>query len=125
MLEKDVNQLEQKTETVVGPRGVRLSGGQIQRTAAARMFVRDADLLLIDDLSSALDVHTEAQLWQRFFNENRLRKRTCFVVTYRKSVLRQADHILVLKDGKVESQGDLERLLRVSDEMKRLWKGEH
>lgn len=46
-------------ETLIGSKGVRLSGGQVQRTAAARMFVRQSDLLVMDDLSSALDVETE------------------------------------------------------------------
>ena len=54
-------------DTLVGPRGVRLSGGQVQRAAAARMFVRDAELLVFDDLSSALDVETERLLWERLF----------------------------------------------------------
>ena len=52
-------------DTLVGPRGVKLSGGQVQRAAAARMFVRDAELLVFDDLSSALDVETERTLWER------------------------------------------------------------
>jgi ABC-type multidrug transport system fused ATPase/permease subunit len=56
-------------ETVVGPRGVRLSGGQVQRVAAARAFVRGADLLVFDDLSSALDVDTERELWRRVFTD--------------------------------------------------------
>ena len=59
VLEHDVQALEAGLETPVGTRGVKLSGGQVQRTAAARMLVRDAELLVIDDLSSALDVETE------------------------------------------------------------------
>jgi ATP-binding cassette subfamily B protein len=63
VLEQDLATLDQGLETVIGPRGVRLSGGQSQRTAAARMFVRQAELLVFDDLSSALDVETEQRLW--------------------------------------------------------------
>src|SRR3712207_7759669 len=55
--------------TLVGPRGVKLSGGQVQRAAAARMFVRDAELLVFDDLSSAIDAETEAELWRRLRSE--------------------------------------------------------
>ncbi|MDQ3660416.1 MAG: ABC transporter ATP-binding protein/permease, partial [Actinomycetota bacterium] len=62
-LEPDLATLERGLDTLVGPRGVKLSGGQLQRAAAARMFVRDAELLVFDDLSSALDVDTESQLW--------------------------------------------------------------
>ena len=55
------------SRTLVGPKGVRLSGGQIQRTAAARAFVRRPELLIVDDLSSALDVTTEARIWDGLF----------------------------------------------------------
>jgi ATP-binding cassette subfamily B protein len=65
VLERDVQALEAGLETLVGTGGVKLSGGQVQRTAAARMFVRGAELLVIDDLSSALDVETENALWER------------------------------------------------------------
>ena len=57
--------MEHGLDTLVGARGVKLSGGQVQRAAAARMFVRDAELLVFDDLSSALDVETERTLWER------------------------------------------------------------
>ena len=65
VLEPDVAALEHGLDTVVGPRGVRLSGGQVQRSAAARMLIRDPELLVCDDLSSALDVETEKILWER------------------------------------------------------------
>ena len=65
VLEPDIATLEHGLDTVVGPRGVRLSGGQVQRAAAARMFVREPELLVFDDLSSALDVETEEILWER------------------------------------------------------------
>ncbi|CAA9304961.1 MAG: Heterodimeric efflux ABC transporter, permease/ATP-binding subunit 2, partial [uncultured Chloroflexia bacterium] len=65
VLDRDVPNLERGLETVVGPRGARLSGGQMQRAAAARMFVREPELLVFDDLSSALDVETERLLWER------------------------------------------------------------
>ena len=62
VFEPDVAALEHGLDTLVGPRGVRLSGGQVQRAAAARMFVREPELLVCDDLSSALDVETERSL---------------------------------------------------------------
>ena len=68
VLESDLAELEQGLETMVGPKGVKLSGGQVQRTAAARMFVREPELLVFDDLSSALDVETERTLWERLFD---------------------------------------------------------
>jgi ATP-binding cassette subfamily B protein len=70
VLERDVGELQRGLDTIVGPRGVRLSGGQVQRAAAARMFVRDPELLVFDDLSSALDVETERLLWERLFGRD-------------------------------------------------------
>jgi len=121
VMERDVETLESGLETVVGPRGVKLSGGQIQRTAAARMFVRKPELLVIDDLSSALDVETERTLWERLFA---LEDVTCLVVSHRKIAFRRADRIIVLKDGHIEAVGALEELLHRSPEMQRLWQGE-
>lgn len=118
VLDPDLERLEQGLDTMVGARGVKLSGGQIQRSAAARMFATEADLLVFDDLSSALDLHTEAELWERVFAS---RQATCLVVSHRRVALERADQILLMDRGRVVDRGLLPELLARSPLMRSLW----
>ncbi len=120
VFEQDLAAMNEKMETLVGAKGVRLSGGQLQRLAAARMFVRKPELLVFDDLSSALDVETELALWSRIFNNTSEEENwipTCLVVSHRRSVLRRADQIILLKAGKIAAQGKLNEIISKGQEL--------
>lgn len=118
VLDPDVDRLERGLDTLVGARGVKLSGGQMQRSAAARMFATEAELLVLDDLSAALDLHTEAELWERLFTR---RDVTCLVVSHRRAALRRADQILLMDGGRIVARGTLAELLEASPLMRELW----
>ncbi|MHA2250065.1 MAG: ABC transporter ATP-binding protein [Candidatus Kariarchaeaceae archaeon] len=118
VIEDDVNSFDQKLETKIGPKGVKLSGGQIHRVAAARMFIREPELVIFDDISSALDVETEKVLWKRVFTNAH---GTYLITSHRKSALKQADNIVLLKNGRIEALGKLDDLLSRSEEMQKLW----
>ena len=122
VMERDVETLENGLHTLIGTRGIKLSGGQQQRAAAARMLIREAELLIFDDISSALDVETERTLWERLFA--RSGSQTFLVVSHRRAVLQRADTILLLKDGTTAASGTLDELLESSEEMRKLWAGE-
>jgi ATP-binding cassette, subfamily B, bacterial len=119
VLEDDVAEMHDGLATGIGSRGLRLSGGQMQRTAAARMFIRQPELLVCDDLSSALDVETEARLWDRVLAD---RSRTVLAVSHRRAALRRADQVIVLRNGRVEDAGTLPELLDRCEEMRKLWR---
>jgi ABC-type multidrug transport system fused ATPase/permease subunit len=123
-LDRDLAAMPEGLDTLIGSKGMRLSGGQQQRTAAARMLVRRPELLVFDDLSSALDLETEQKLWSRLFTLKhsspliqltthptiRLYTPTYLVISHRPFVLREADQIIVLENGVVEAEGKLDEL---------------
>ncbi|MET8143479.1 ABC transporter ATP-binding protein [Sphaerisporangium sp. NPDC005288] len=125
-LDQDVSGMPDGLRTVVGPRGVRLSGGQVQRATAARALVRSPDLLVVDDLSSALDAETERALWDRVAAAARDGDGpgTLLVVSHRRAALERADQVVVLDRGRVAGRGTLAGLLASCPEMRRLWHGE-
>jgi ATP-binding cassette subfamily B protein len=119
VLTPDIATMHQGLDTLIGPRGMRLSGGQVQRTAAARMFVREPELLVFDDLSSALDGETERRLWEQLLTQ--AERPTCLLVSHRRSVLQQAHQIYLLDHGKLIAQGTAAELLGRSPAFQQLW----
>lgn len=99
-LDRDIEEAGGK-DALVGHRGVRLSGGQVQRLALARALAADAELLLADDVSSALDAATEIELWDAL----RERRTTVIGASAKRAALARADRVVVLVDGTVAAVG--------------------
>ena len=115
---EDLAAMARGLDTVIGARGVRLSGGQIHRVAAARMLFVQPELLVVDDLSSALDVETERVLWDRVLSSP---GSTCLAVSHRPWILERADNIIVLRGGRAIAQGSLGGLLEDCREIRDLF----
>ncbi len=96
-VESDVAEMSDGIETLIGPRGLRLSGGQRQRVAAARSLVQRPELLVLDDLSSAVDVETELRLWSNLADAGM----TVIAVSHRKVAFDRADQVLTLNRGRL------------------------
>jgi len=99
-MDEDLARMPDGVATVIGPKGLRLSGGQVQRAGAARALVRRPELLVVDDLSSALDADTEARVWDRVAARG---FETALLVSHRPHVLERADRVVVLDGGRVVS----------------------
>jgi len=104
-----IEKLPEGYNTLVGDRGVRLSGGQIQRVALARAFLRKPELLILDEATSALDTHSECFIQKAI--ENFSKETTIIVVAHRLSTIKKADCIYILDDGKVVEQGTYKKLI--------------
>jgi ATP-binding cassette subfamily B protein len=123
-LRPDVEQFPKRFETILGERGVTLSGGQRQRAAIGRALARRPDILILDDVFSAVDTQTEARIMEKLLPT--LRGRTSILISHRVSTLRCADRILVLDGGRITQDGRHEDLVgadgyyRELDELQRL-----
>ena len=111
-LHDHIDSLPDGYDTWVGERGATLSGGQRQRLSIARSILIDPPILILDDSTSSVDVETERMIHQAMVNV--MKDRTTFVIAHRLSTVREADLIVVLKDGQIAEQGTHEELLAVN-----------
>ncbi len=107
-LYENVNQMENKLDTIVGRHGIRLSGGQRQRLSIARMIVSKANVIIFDESTSALDVHTETKLFTSL--ENILKDKTVITIAHRLSTVKNATRVYVLEAGEIVQEGTHEEL---------------
>jgi ATP-binding cassette subfamily B protein len=108
-----ITQFPEGYATLVGERGVKVSGGQRQRIAIARALLKDPSILILDEATSALDSESELLVQQAL--EELMKGRTCFVIAHRLSTIRNADLIVMLRDGVVHESGSHDELMLVSD----------
>jgi ATP-binding cassette subfamily B protein len=114
-----IERLPHGLDTPIGERGARLSGGQKQRLAIARALIRDPRVIILDEATSALDVISEKLVQEAI--DHLIHGRTTFIVAHRLSTIRNADIIVVLKDGRCVEQGPREKLLGTKGEFHRLY----
>ena len=105
-------------DTILGERGLKFSGGERQRVAIARSYLRDRPFLIFDEATSSLDMKNELQIQKSF--ENLRKNRTTLVIAHRMSTIKNADQICVLKNGKIVAKGKHSSLLKYSDDYKKL-----
>lgn len=113
-----IKNLTDGLDTVVGERGVKLSGWEKQRLAIARAFLKDAPILILDEATSALDAETEKHL-QKSFDEL-MKGRTTFIIAHRLSTIMKADRIFVFDQWKIVEQGSYKELMKIWGKFEKL-----
>ncbi len=118
-LDKVIKHFPKKENTVVGERGVKLSGGEKQRVSIARSILANKKILVLDEATSALDSETEYEIQQAL--KELLKGRTAIIIAHRLSTIMNADRIIVLKEGKIIQQGKHSELIKKPGEYNKLW----
>jgi ATP-binding cassette subfamily B multidrug efflux pump len=105
----EVEEFPHKFESMIGERGINLSGGQKQRVAIARALAKQPRILILDDALSSVDATTEESILSSL--EGELEDRTAILISHRVSTARQADRVIVMRDGEIAEQGTHEQLI--------------
>ncbi|PID75784.1 MAG: lipid A export permease/ATP-binding protein MsbA [Deltaproteobacteria bacterium] len=107
-------------DSVIGEDGARLSGGQQQRISIARAILKDAPILILDEATSSLDTESEREVQKAL--ENLMKDKTTFVIAHRLSTIKNADRIIVIKEGRIVEEGDHQSLIAAHGEYEALYK---
>ncbi|MDK8282660.1 MAG: ABC transporter ATP-binding protein [Peptoniphilus lacrimalis] len=107
-----IEKMDKGFDTVIGENGAELSGGERQRLSIARAFLKDAPILILDEIAASLDVDNEKKIQESL--NNLIKDKTVVIISHRMKSIENADKIVVFEDGKVESEGKHEELLQKS-----------
>ncbi len=118
-LDKIIRDFPKQEKTIVGERGVKLSGGEKQRVGIARAILADKKVLVLDEATSSLDSETEAEIQRDL--EKLMKGRTSIIIAHRLSTIMHSDIIVVLKKGKIVQKGTHNQLIKQKGEYKKLW----
>ena len=118
-LDKVIDEMPQKERTIVGERGVKLSGGEKQRVSIARALLANKKILVLDEATSALDSETEHEIQKDL--ARLMEGRTSIIIAHRLSTIMHADKIIVMKRGKIVQSGTHRQLINQAGEYKKLW----
>ena len=118
-IDSEIAKFENGYKTILGERGVTLSGGQVQRVSIARSFVKDSGLYLFDDCFSSLDTDTEERLIKNL--KNNFKNKSVIIVSHRVSCVKHADKIIVLEKGKIIQEGTHKNLIKIDGYYKELY----
>ncbi len=118
-LDEIINNFPKKEQTIVGERGVKLSGGEKQRVSIARAILADKKILVLDEATSSLDSETESEIQKGL--QKLLQGRTSLIIAHRLSTIMNADRIIVMKKGQIIQEGKHKDLIKVNGEYRKLW----